>query len=98
MRLIRSSSLVLSGPEFRFHPDPERLTDFFEMRLSAGGILIVVWSAVFAVKLHYLKIEFLKYRNTPAGLLKILLNWGGGSNVQTFTSTSSLPMANIFTE
>lgn len=43
MRLIKSSSLVLSGPEFRFHPDSERLIDFLEMRLSDeddGGELL----------------------------------------------------------
>lgn len=34
MRLIKSSSLVLRGPELRFHPDSERLTDFREMRFS----------------------------------------------------------------
>ena len=43
IRLIKSSSLVLSRPEFRFHPDSERLTDFLEMRLSdeddGGGLL-----------------------------------------------------------
>ena len=43
IRLIKSSSLVLSGPEFRFHPESERLTDFLEMRLSDeedGGELL----------------------------------------------------------
>lgn len=34
MRLIKSSSLVLRGPELRFHPDSERLTDFLEMRFD----------------------------------------------------------------
>lgn len=34
IRLIKSSSLVLSRPELCFHPDSERLTDFLEMRLS----------------------------------------------------------------
>jgi len=27
---------VLRGPEFRFHPDSERLTYFLEMRFSDG--------------------------------------------------------------
>ena len=42
IRLIKSSSLVLSGPEFRFHPESERLIDFLEMRLidEDGGELL----------------------------------------------------------
>ena len=43
IRLIKSSSPVLSRPEFGFHPDSERLTDFIEIRLSDeddGGELL----------------------------------------------------------
>lgn len=44
MRLIKSSSLVFSGPEVRFHPDSdERLTDFLEIRFGDeedGGELL----------------------------------------------------------
>jgi len=45
MRLIETSSVMLSGPELCFDPDSEKLTYSIEMRLREeedGGVLDIV--------------------------------------------------------